>query len=94
MQTIKNITAEIGEECRVDVDMLHDALTKLPAEIYLKLYHKMQVKVLGYPGFYGGCATIAEDEKTVEAEEDASDQISRLTEKLCCDTRQIKPEDM
>lgn len=65
MQTIKNITVELGEECRVDVDMLNDALTKLPAEIYLKLYHKMQEKVLGYPPFYCGCGTPSiEEEKT------------------------------
>ncbi len=64
VRTIKNITAEEGEECNVDVDMLHDGLAKLPAELYLKLYHKMQVKVLGYPGFYGGCgAPITEEEK-------------------------------
>lgn len=65
MQTIRKIIAEAGEECEVDVDMLQDALTKLPAEIYLKLYHKMQEKVLGYPPFYCGCGTpIMEDEKT------------------------------
>lgn len=64
MQTIKNIVVETGEECKIDVDMLHDALTKLPAEIYLQLYHRMQTKVLGYPGFYGGCgAPIMDEEK-------------------------------
>jgi len=65
VQTVKNITVELGEECKIDVDMLHDTLVKLPAEMYLKLYHKMQVKVLGYPGFYGGCSTpLMEEEKT------------------------------
>ncbi len=54
MQTVKNILAEGGEECKVDVDILHDTLTKLPADIYLKLYHKMQEKVIGY-GYYAGC---------------------------------------
>ncbi len=49
MQTIKHIKAEIGEECRVDVDMLHETLAKLPAELYLKLYRKMQEKISGYP---------------------------------------------
>ncbi len=66
MQTIKHIKAELGEECKVDVDMLHDALTKLPAEIYLKLYHKMQEKVLGYPGFYGGCGAPSTEEEKME----------------------------
>lgn len=51
--TVKNITAEMGEDCNVDVDILHDILSKLPAEMYLKLYHKMQRKVLGEP--YWGC---------------------------------------
>lgn len=57
MQTIKSLTAETGEECRVDVDVLHDTLTKLPAELYLKLYHEMHVKIYGYPplSVYGGC---------------------------------------
>lgn len=61
--TVKNITAEMGEDCNVDVDILHDTLSKLPAEMYLKLYHKMQEKVLGYPPFYNGCypAAIAEN---------------------------------
>ncbi|NBH15361.1 hypothetical protein D3Z36_14530 [Lachnospiraceae bacterium] len=65
MQTIKRITAEIGEECNVDVDILHDALSKLPAEMYLKLYHKMQEKVLGYPYWNGGgcCGTIGDSQK-------------------------------
>lgn len=56
MQTVKNIIAEHGQECRVDVDILHDALTKLTAGIYLKLYHKMQEKVVGYP-YWGACGT-------------------------------------
>ncbi len=65
METIRKIIAETGEECRVDADMLHNTLTKLPAEIYLQLYHKMQEKVLGYPPFYCGCGTpIMEEEKT------------------------------
>ncbi len=55
MTTIKRILAESGEECEVDVDILHDTLSKLPAELYLKLYHKMQEKVLGYPPYYVGC---------------------------------------
>lgn len=62
MQTIKNILAEGGEECKVDVDILHDTLTKLPADIYLKLYHKMQEKVFGHP-YWGSCgAPIAEED--------------------------------
>jgi len=64
MQTIKHIKGEYGEECKVDVDMLHDDLTKLPAEMYLKLYHKMQEKVLGYPPYFCGCGTPIAEEKT------------------------------
>ncbi|WP_304841221.1 hypothetical protein [Phocaeicola sartorii] len=63
MKTIKNIIAESGDDCRVDIDMLHEALLGLPAELYLKLYHKMQEKVIGYP-YYAGCCVPA----TVENE--------------------------
>lgn len=58
MQTIKNIIAETGEECKVDVDVLHETLEKLPAAIYIDLFHKMQTKIYGYPAFTswnGGC---------------------------------------
>lgn len=52
METVKNISIEpgslvinFGEDCAYDANALHDALTKLPAEIYLQLYQKMQEKV-------------------------------------------------
>lgn len=64
MQTIKNIIVETGEECRVDVDVLHGALAKLPAEIYLQLYRSMQEKVLAYPTYFCGCGTPITEEKT------------------------------
>lgn len=64
MQTIKNIIAESGEECKVDIDMLHDGLKKLPAEMYLDLFHKMYIGIYGYAPYmnYGGCCgTIGEE---------------------------------
>lgn len=65
MQTVKNILAEGGEECNVDVDILHNTLAKLPADIYLKLYHKMQEKVFGQP-YWGSCgAPITTEDDTV-----------------------------
>lgn len=57
MRTTKTIIGESGEDCKVDIDILHEGLLGLPAELYLKLYHKMQEKVLGYPPFYNGCCT-------------------------------------
>ena len=32
MQTIKRLLADAGEECEVDVDILHDALSKRSEE--------------------------------------------------------------
>ena len=57
MTTTKTIIGERGEDCKVDVDILHEGLLGLPAELYLKLYHKMHVKIYGYPplSVYGGC---------------------------------------
>lgn len=64
LETIKNITVEMGEECKVNVDILHETLAKLPAEIYLQLYQKMHEKVLGYPPFYCGCNVSKVEERT------------------------------
>ncbi len=71
MKTIKNIIAESGEDCRVDIDMLHEGLLGLPAEMYLKLYHKMQEKVMGYT-YYAGCCvpTTIEDDSEDNAKYD------------------------
>lgn len=57
MLTVKNITAEAGEECRIDVDILHNTLAKLPAEMYLNLFRKMHMNIYGYPAAvnWGGC---------------------------------------
>lgn len=66
MGTVTNITAEIGEECKVDVDVLHDTLAKLPADMYIDLFHKMQAKIYGYPAFpsfNGGCCCSAVEDK-------------------------------
>ncbi len=49
MKTIKNIIAESGEDCRVDLDIMHESLTKLPAEMYLNLYRKMHTNIYGCP---------------------------------------------
>lgn len=53
METLKMIQVEMGEECKVDVEFLHNALAKLPAEMYLELYHKMQNSVCGFPAYLG-----------------------------------------
>ena len=45
METIKRITAEAGEECKVDIEMLHETLTKLPAKMYFELYRKIYEKI-------------------------------------------------
>ncbi len=57
MKTIKNIIAESGEDCRVDIDIMHESLTKLPAEMYLNLYRKMHMNIYGYSPIanWGGC---------------------------------------
>lgn len=53
METIKHIMAETGEECKVDIELLHETLLKLPAEMYLELYKKIYAKIYGYPPFLG-----------------------------------------
>lgn len=64
MITTKTIIGERGEDCKVDVDILHEGLLGLPAELYLKLYHKMQEKVMSY-SYIGACyAPISEESET------------------------------
>lgn len=66
METIKHITAETGEECKVDIEVLHETLTKLPAEMYFELYRKMYEKIYGLPpflGFNGGCCGMIGEDK-------------------------------
>lgn len=46
---IKDIKAEMGEECEVDVAVLHNTLLKLPAEKYLELHQRMKGHIEGYP---------------------------------------------
>ena len=42
MNNIKNIIATTASEpCSVDVHLLHEALLRMPAEIYIRLYHLM-----------------------------------------------------
>lgn len=68
MQTVKNIMMIRGEECEVDIDVVHEWLTQLPAELYLKLYRKMQEKVIGYPYYVGCCVpTTIENESEENA---------------------------
>lgn len=50
---VKRIMTELGDECEVDVEILHNALLNLPAEKYLELYHKMQGKIV--QSYYMGC---------------------------------------
>lgn len=64
MMTTKTIIGECGEDCKVDVDILHEGLLGLPAELYLKLYHKMQEKVMSYSYIGACCATIGEEKET------------------------------
>ncbi|MCI8378614.1 MAG: hypothetical protein HFH72_08870 [Lachnospiraceae bacterium] len=66
METIKSIMAELGEECEVDIELLHNTLLKLPAEMYLELYKKMYAKIYGYPplfGIGGCCGTIGDNQE-------------------------------
>ena len=73
MKTIKAIMAEMGDECEVDINLLHETLLKLPAETYLELYKKMYAKIYGYPpflGFNGGCCgTLGEEDNAKYYEE-------------------------
>lgn len=61
---VKRIVADMGEECEVDVDILHETLLKLPAEKYLELYKKIYTNIYGYPPLvnYGGCCGIIGEE--------------------------------
>lgn len=74
MKTIKNIIAESGEDCRVDIDIMHESLTKLPAEMYLNLYRKMHMNIYGYPPVvnWGGCCGVEEEKPKLKAEIDYS----------------------
>lgn len=61
---IKKILADVGEECEVDVEELHSRIiSQLPAEKYLDLFHKMQMKIYGYPSPFAncGCGTIEDN---------------------------------
>lgn len=64
MQTITNISVETGKECKVDVEILHETLEMLPANIYLDLFRRMHIKIYGYPAYVawnGGCCGTIED---------------------------------
>ena len=62
---VKRILAEAGEVCEVDVDILHNTLCDLPAEKYIDLFHKMQMKIYGYPSPFAncGCGTLEDSEE-------------------------------
>lgn len=81
METVKRITAEIGEECRVDIEVLHETLTKLPAKIYFELYRRMYKKIYGLPPFLGFnegcCGTIGEDQEDNAKYYDDKPKISK-----------------
>lgn len=55
MVMIKSIVAEAGEECKVDIDILHETLKQLPADMYIDLFRKMQEKIYGYPAYQANC---------------------------------------
>lgn len=59
---VKNIKAEMGEECEVDVLVLHETLLKLPAEKYLLLHQRMKEHVDGYP-YWTVCSVNADGRK-------------------------------
>lgn len=87
MKTIKNIIAESGEDCRVDLDIMHESLTKLPAEMYLNLYRKMHMNIYGYPqvaNWGGCCGTIEEKKAEIKVETDYSEvqDAMEVAEKL------------
>ena len=81
METIKNIIAEKGEDCKVDIDMLEDGLSKLPTAAYIELYHKMQTRLYGYPNFVGCCCTIGESKPELKAKIDYS-EVEEVMEKV------------
>lgn len=83
MLTVKNITAETGEECKIDVDILHNTLTKLPAEMYLNLYRKMHMNIYGYPPVvnWGVCCGTVEEKPELKAKIDYS-EVEEVMEKV------------
>lgn len=58
---VKNIKTEMGEECEVDITVLHKTLLKLPAEKYLELHQRMREHIEGYP--YWPVCSVNSDEK-------------------------------
>ena len=63
MKMLKMLSGEYGEECKIDIELLHESLLHLPAEKYLDLFRKMQMKIYGYPSLaeFGGCGVISEE---------------------------------
>lgn len=84
METIKRITAEIGEECKVDIESLHGTLLKLPAGMYFELYKKMHERIYGLPpfiGFNGGCCgTLGDSQEDNARYYDEQPKISKSYE--------------
>lgn len=62
----EEIKVALEEECKVDVDILHDTLLKLPAEKYLDLYKRMYAKIYRFPLFSGSENEIESWHKTIE----------------------------
>ena len=73
METVKNIMYKLGEDCEVDVESLESTLAKLPTAAYVELYHKMQIRLYGYPNFGGCCGTIEEKKAEIKVETDFSE---------------------
>ena len=92
METIKNIFAEKGEECKVNIDILEDGLSKLPTAAYIELYHRMQTRLYGYPNF--GCCygTIGEKKQELKAEIDYSalDETMEKVEEINASAEKFK----
>ena len=46
MKEIRNIVCELSDSnCTVDVNVLHESLLRMPAELYIRLFHLMTERI-------------------------------------------------
>ena len=46
MKGIRNIVCELSDSnCTVDVNVLHESLLRMPAEVYIRLFHLMTERI-------------------------------------------------
>lgn len=81
METVKNIMYKLGEDCEVDIESLESTLAKLPTAAYVELYHKMQIRLYGYPNWGGCCVPVEEKKPELKAEIDYS-ALDKTMEKV------------